>query len=137
MTDEQLVKDLRETPYTLDADAADRLTALKDQNGMLRAECEVIARSKRAVVDENAAWRGKYDELQRYNVSCTKKCDELNVQNAELKQQIDYDNAANLELYNENADLRNELCLKCGQYKQAHTGACDGCRWKEKAHDGV
>ena len=27
------------------------------------------------------------------------------------------------------ADLRNELCLKCGRYKYAHEGSCDGCRW--------
>ncbi len=26
--------------------------------------------------------------------------------------------------------LRNELCLKCGNYTQAHVGACDGCRWR-------
>ena len=26
--------------------------------------------------------------------------------------------------------LRNELCLKCGKYTQAHEGACDGCRWR-------
>lgn len=25
---------------------------------------------------------------------------------------------------------RNELCLKCGQYKQAYKGACDGCRFR-------
>ena len=24
---------------------------------------------------------------------------------------------------------RNELCLKCGRYHEAHKGACDGCRW--------
>ena len=24
---------------------------------------------------------------------------------------------------------RNELCLKCGRYRDAHKGACDGCRW--------
>ena len=28
-------------------------------------------------------------------------------------------------------DCRNELCLKCGNYKQAHNGACDGCRWRK------
>ena len=28
-------------------------------------------------------------------------------------------------------DCRNELCLRCGEYKQRHLGACDGCRWKE------
>lgn len=27
-------------------------------------------------------------------------------------------------------DARNELCLKCGRYREAHNGACDGCRWK-------
>ena len=27
-------------------------------------------------------------------------------------------------------DCRNELCLQCGSYKQAHLGACDGCRWR-------
>ena len=30
------------------------------------------------------------------------------------------------------ADARNELCQKCGRYREAHKGACDGCRWKEK-----
>ena len=27
--------------------------------------------------------------------------------------------------------LRNELCLKCGNYTLTHEGACDGCRWRE------
>lgn len=27
-------------------------------------------------------------------------------------------------------DLINELCQYCGKYKQAHEGACDGCRWR-------
>ena len=29
-------------------------------------------------------------------------------------------------------DARNELCLKCGEYKEAHNGACNGCRWGER-----
>ena len=33
------------------------------------------------------------------------------------------------------ADCRNELCLLCGDYKTAHKGACDGCRWKMEASD--
>ena len=28
--------------------------------------------------------------------------------------------------------MKNELCQYCGKYKQAHEGACDGCRWREK-----
>lgn len=27
--------------------------------------------------------------------------------------------------------IKNELCKYCGKYKQAHEGACDGCRWRE------
>lgn len=33
-------------------------------------------------------------------------------------------------LVSELRDCRNELCLKCGDYKQRHLGACDGCRWR-------
>lgn len=28
-------------------------------------------------------------------------------------------------------DMKNELCQYCGKYKQAHKGACDGCKWRE------
>lgn len=26
-------------------------------------------------------------------------------------------------------DAINELCQKCGRYREEHNGACDGCRW--------
>ena len=35
------------------------------------------------------------------------------------------------ELKKEMDAMRNELCYKCGNYREAHNGACDGCRWKE------
>ena len=25
---------------------------------------------------------------------------------------------------------RNELCMKCGRYHEAHNGACDNCRFR-------
>ena len=34
------------------------------------------------------------------------------------------------EMKKELASMRNELCCKCGNYREAHNGACDGCRWK-------
>lgn len=40
------------------------------------------------------------------------------------------------ELYHAQAEryaMRNELCYKCGKYREAHNGACDGCRWEEVA----
>ena len=40
------------------------------------------------------------------------------------------------ELKKELADMRNELCCKCGNYREAHNGACDGCRWEKAALKG-
>ena len=40
------------------------------------------------------------------------------------------------ELKKELAAMRNELCCKCGNYREAHNGACDGCRWKNAALKG-
>lgn len=31
-------------------------------------------------------------------------------------------------------DLTNELCHKCGKYKNDHLGACDTCKWKDVKH---
>lgn len=33
-------------------------------------------------------------------------------------------------------DCKNELCERCGNYKQAHKGACDDCRWYKIAAGG-
>lgn len=33
-------------------------------------------------------------------------------------------------------DCRNELCLRCGQYRLRYKGACDGCRWMEVQDGG-
>lgn len=29
------------------------------------------------------------------------------------------------------ANARNELCQRCGLYRDAHNGACDWCKWRE------
>ena len=28
-------------------------------------------------------------------------------------------------------EAKNELCYLCGKYREAHNGACNGCRWKK------
>lgn len=28
-------------------------------------------------------------------------------------------------------DCVNELCSRCGRYRNEHLGACDGCKWKK------
>ena len=34
-------------------------------------------------------------------------------------------------LQKELRNCRDELCLKCGNYRDAHKGACNGCRYKD------
>ena len=36
------------------------------------------------------------------------------------------------ELETDFHDCVNELCLKCGSYRNEHKGACNGCRWLTK-----
>ena len=38
---------------------------------------------------------------------------------------------SNMKLGADRKAFINELCQYCGKYKQAHEGACDGCRWRE------
>ena len=35
------------------------------------------------------------------------------------------------ELKKELAAMRNELCFKCGNYREAHNGACNGRSWEK------
>ena len=37
------------------------------------------------------------------------------------------------EARKELAAMRNGLCYLCGKYREAHNGACDGCRWRKDA----
>ena len=37
------------------------------------------------------------------------------------------------ELKKQLHEAKNELCCKCGNYRDAHNGACDGCRWRKDA----
>lgn len=34
-------------------------------------------------------------------------------------------------LISDSSSLLGDLCQLCGKYKNAHEGACDGCRWKQ------
>jgi len=77
---------------------------------------------------------GKMSENQRLR----RINERLQAQLAELQTDYDILDAANTALHGAFEEsrrreraARNELCLKCGRYHDAHNGACDGCRWKE------
>ena len=56
------------------------------------------------------------------------KCGETSRKEYRLATRSEY---ALEELYSDLRACRNELCQQCGNYKLAHKGACDGCRWKD------
>lgn len=40
------------------------------------------------------------------------------------------------EMKKELHEAKNEMCFKCGNYREAHNGACDGCRWEKAVLKG-
>ena len=73
----------------------------------------------KALMERPECCWGYIDELRMALASACKERDELKKQLHEAKSELDA--------------MRNELCCKCGKYREAHNGACDGCRWKEAA----
>ena len=69
------------------------------------------------LIDHPECCWGYIDELRMALASACKERDELKKQLNEAKSEL--------------AAMRNELCYLCGNYREAHNGACDGCRWKE------
>ena len=55
-----------------------------------------------------------WDYIDRIRMALASACKERD----ELKKELD--------------SMRNELCYMCGKYREAHNGACDGCRWKKE-----
>lgn len=56
-----------------------------------------------------------WDYIDRLRMAMASACKERD----ELKKELDA--------------MRNELCYLCGKYREAHNGACDGCRWENDA----
>ena len=59
-----------------------------------------------------------WDYIDRLRMALASACKERD----ELKKELDA--------------MRNELCCKCGKYREAHNGACNGCRWEKAVLKG-
>ena len=63
-------------------------------------------------------WEELINRLSRYSEQC-------------VAEKLDPDFAqAVTKVRSELSNARNELCNKCGCYREAHLGACDDCRWR-------
>lgn len=73
---------------------------------------------------KNTAAADLIENQQRHIEALMKANDSLKDAIARRDKQIE-------KLAADRKSLINELCQYCGKYKQAHEGACDGCRWKQ------
>ena len=83
------------------------------------ARCE-LEDAKKNIAELHEIMERQAESNARLIAEALKKDDEIGRLQGELAQ-------AQAEL----AAMRNELCYLCGKYREAHNGACDGCRWKE------
>lgn len=81
---------------------------------------EEIAKLQGDLIQRNAELLKTREELKEHYGSIA----QLDGTNSSLM-------AANEKLAADRKALIGELCHYCEKYKQAHEGACDGCRWRE------
>lgn len=88
------------------------------------------SRSKRELLDAAA------DLIERLTARCARYAEEIAVAQDQQRwipvtERLPEVSNDLIEAQEKQIDaLRNELCLKCGNYTLAHEGACNGCRWR-------
>lgn len=108
-------------------------------NCAMNCKWEEAAWNRLAAYEDTGLTPGDIKELLDMAVSKTDKVLRLKEELQGAKNTAEQYAAINETLFDSNMklgadrkDLINELCQYCGKYKQAHDGACDGCRWREK-----
>ena len=82
------------------------------------ARCE-LEDAKKNIAELHEIMERQAESNARLIAEALKKDEEI----GQLQEEL---NEAKSEL----AAMRNELCYLCGKYREAHNGACDGCRWR-------
>ena len=97
-------------------------TCVLDQNEYFSAAADLIENQQRHIEALMKANDSLKDAIARRD----KQIEDMNQSMAQLAKAV-----AVKEEQSELHAMKNELCHYCGKYKQAHEGACDGCRWME------
>ena len=97
-------------------------TCVLDQNEYFSAAADLIENQQRHIEALMKANDSLKDAIARRD----KQIEDMKQGMAQLAKAV-----AVKEEQSELHAMKNELCQYCGKYKQAHEGACDGCRWRE------
>ena len=97
-------------------------TCVLDQNEYFSAAADLIENQQRHI----EALMKANDSLKDAIARLDEQIEDMNQSMAQLAKAV-----AVKEEQSELHAMKNELCHYCGKYKQAHEGACDGCRWME------
>lgn len=107
-------------------------------NCAMNCKWEEAAWSRLAAYEDTGLMPGDVEELIKMAASKTDKVLQLKEELQGARNTAEQYAAINETLFDSNMKLGadrkaliNELCQYCGKYKQAHEGACDGCRWRE------
>lgn len=141
MTRDEIVDALRQCPR-YGVDCSKGVCAFFKPNGAFEdcikkkndAAADLIENQQRHIEALMQANAGLRDTILRRDAQIEKMSADL----LEAKNTANQHAAINDTLYDSNAKLaadrkalKNELCQYCGRYKQAHEGACDGCKWRD------
>lgn len=141
MTRDEIVTALRQCPR-YGVDCSKGVCAFFKPNGAFEdcikkkndAAADLIENQQRHIEALMQANAGLRDTILRRDAQIEKMSADL----LEAKNTANQHAAINDTLYDSNAKLaadrkalKNELCQYCGRYKQAHEGACDGCKWRD------
>ena len=96
-------------------------TCVLDQDEYFSAAADLIENQQRHIEALMKANDSLKDAIARRD----KQIEDMNQSMAQLAKAV-----AVKEEQSELHAMKNELCQYCGKYKQAHEGACDGCRWR-------
>ena len=97
-------------------------TCVLDQNEYFSAAADLIENQQRHIEALMKANDSLKDAIARRD----KQIEDMNHGMEQLAKAV-----AVKEEQSELHAMKEELCQYCGKYKQAHEGACDGCRWRE------
>lgn len=130
-----------ETPITLGDNLSAAVDLIENQQRHIEALMKANAGLRDTVLRRDAQIADMSEGLAQFSKAVAEKeenngttYEDTGLTPGDIKELLDVAASKTnkvLRLKEELHAMKNELCQYCGKYKQAHEGACDGCKWRE------